>query len=364
MNARIADPLGLGATAAHGRGTLRNPAGRFEPRQTQAFDDGWGEAEAPALPPTAIADEHGKSALTYNQSPDLDFDRTLNPYRGCEHGCVYCYARPSHGFLGLSAGLDFESRLFAKPDAPRLLEAELRKPGYKPALVLVGANTDAWQPIERERRITRQLLEVLIAFKHPFGFISKSALLVRDLDLLAEASRVGICRGYVSVTTLDATLQRRLEPRTAAPGRRLEVIAALAGAGVPVGVMAAPMIPGLNDHELEAILHAAKAAGAQRAGYILLRLPYEIKDLFDTWLQDHYPDRKARVLELLRQTRGGGLNQAEFGLRMRGQGTYATLLQRRFEVAVRKLGLDAAWPPPPTHLFQPPPRPGDQLTLL
>ena len=364
MNARIADPLGLQATAAHGRGTLRNPAGRFEPRQTLAFDDGWGEEPVPAAPQTVVTDEHGRSALTYNESPDLDFDRTLNPYRGCEHGCIYCYARPSHGYLGLSAGLDFETRLYAKPDAPQLLQAELRKPGYKPALVLIGANTDAWQPVERERRITRQLLEVLLAFKHPFGFISKSALVTRDLDLLAEAGRLGLCRGYVTVTTLDATLQRKLEPRTAAPGRRLEVIAALAEAGVPVGVMAAPLIPGLNDHELEGILEAAKAAGAQRAGYIVLRLPLEIKDLFDTWLTDHYPDRKGRVLQLLRQMRGGALNTAEFGLRMRGTGTYADLLQRRFEVANRRLGLDAPWPSPVTALFAPPPRPGEQLRLL
>lgn len=363
MAKRTADTADLLPTAAKGRGTLRNPAGRFEPRRTEAFDDGWlcDPADRPA--PTVVRDETAKSALAYNDSPDLDFDRTLNPYRGCEHGCVYCYARPSHGFLGLSAGLDFETQIFAKPDAPEVLDAELRKPAYQPRLVLVGANTDAWQPAERQRGITRRLLEKLLEFRHPFGFITKSALIVRDRDLLAEGSRLGICRGYVSVTSLDAELQRKLEPRTASPQRRLEAIAALAHAGVQVGVMAAPMIPGLNDHELEAILRQAKAAGAQRAGYIVLRLPFEIKDLFESWLRDHAPDRADRVLKLVRDLRGGQLNSADFGTRMRGQGPLAELLEQRFRVATRALGLDENWPELRADLFAAPPKRGDQLKL-
>ena len=364
MNQRLPDAGALLPTATRGRGTTRNPVGRFEPRSTVAVDDGWGQEPDWSAAQTVVTDEHGKSALSYNQSPDLDFDRTLNPYRGCEHGCIYCYARPSHGFLGLSAGLDFETRIFAKPDAPALLEAELRRPAYKPALVLIGANTDAWQPAERQRGITRQLLEKLLEFRHPFGFITKSALILRDLDLLSEAARLGLCRGYVTVTTLQPELARKLEPRTAAPHRRLEVIAELAAAAIPVGVMAAPMIPALNDHELEGILTAAHAAGAQRAGYILLRLPFEIKDLFENWLHDHAPDRAQRVLSLLRQSRQGQLNNVDFGLRMRGTGPVADLLRQRFTLMVRRLGLDTGWPAPTTEQFAVPGRCKRQLELF
>ncbi|MEE9140536.1 MAG: PA0069 family radical SAM protein, partial [Alphaproteobacteria bacterium] len=311
-----------------GRGAVSNAAGRFEPFQREAVDDGWGDGDdddAWAPPPlaTTVTTDHSRSIIATNESPDVPFERSINPYRGCEHGCVYCFARPSHSYLGLSPGLDFESRLFAKPDAAMLLEGELRRPGTQARVIAIGTNTDPYQPVERRLRITRGLLEVLSAFRHPVSIVTKSALIARDLDILAPMAERGLVSAMVSVTTLERGLARRMEPRAATPGRRLETIRALSEAGVPVGVMAAPMIPGLNDHELERILERAAEAGAAAAGYLLLRLPFEIKDLFREWLEAHVPAKAPRVLALVREVRGGRLNDPRFGARMRGTGPYA-----------------------------------------
>ena len=352
-------------TAPKGRGSATNPSGRFEPWTREGFDDGWGSADEP-LPPlrTTVTPDASRTIIARNQSPDIPFDQSINPYRGCEHGCVYCYARPSHGYLGLSSGLDFETRLFAKPDAARLLDAELRREGYRVQPIALGTNTDPYQPIERERRITRAILETLVAFRHPFTIVTKSALVVRDLDLLAPMAAAGMVRVHLSVTTLDRGLARRLEPRAATPSRRLDAIRALAQAGVPTGVMVAPVILGLNDPEVEAILEAAAAAGAASAGYLLLRLPHEIKDLFQEWLDAHAPLRKERVLSLIRDSRGGRLNDPNFGSRHTGQGKHAELVAERFKLAARRLSLDRNGWKLDTSQFRPPPRPGDQLSLL
>jgi DNA repair photolyase len=359
-----------------GRGAIRNETGRFETQTRHAVDDGWSAADILADDPpplrTTVTVDSTRTIIAYNKSPDIPFDRSINPYRGCEHGCIYCFARPTHAFLGLSPGLDFESRLLVKPDAARLLEAELRDPKYRCDIIAMGTNTDPYQPIEREYRITRQILEVLSAHDHPVSIVTKSALILRDLDILAPMAERGLATVGVSVTTLDRGLARRMEPRAATPARRLETIAALVEAGVPTAVMAAPMIPALNDMELERILEAAVGAGARAAGYVLLRLPLEIKDLFGDWLAAHFPDRAARVLKLVRETRGGALYQAEFGERMRGQGPYAELIAQRFEAACRKLGINAErrsaetdrrWRLD-TSRFRPPSRKGDQLKLL
>ena len=297
-------------------------------------------------------------------SPDVGFDRSINPYRGCEHGCVYCYARPTHAYLGLSPGLDFESRLFAKPNAADILKRELRNPRYTPAMIALGTNTDPYQPLERRLRITRSLLEVLSECDHPVGIVTKSALVVRDLDILAPMAAKGLASVALSVTTLDASLASRMEPRAATPSRRLAALQQVAAAGVPTMVMAAPMIPAINDHELEAILERAAAAGAKSASYILVRLPLEIKDLFHEWLQAHFPDRAARVENLIRGARGGRLYDARYRTRMRGTGQYAELLARRFRIAARRLGLDRKLPPLDTSLFRKPTRKGEQLSLL
>src|SRR5215467_6960689 len=290
----------LDAARRHGRGAQTNVSGRFEPRVLVAFDDGWQSIED--LPPfkTEVSIDTARKVITRNISPDIPFDRSINPYRGCEHGCIYCFARPTHAFLGLSPGLDFESKLYMKPGAAKLLEAELRKPGYKPAVIAMGTNTDPYQPIEREYRITRGILEVLRDFNHPVGIVTKSALIQRDIDILAPMTEKRLAHAFVSITTLDRELARKMEPRAATPPRRLETIRALAAAGIPVGVMAAPMIPALNDHEMEGILEAAAAAGATAAGYTALRLPLEIKDLFTEWLEAHAPGRAQHVLELVR----------------------------------------------------------------
>lgn len=363
--------------ARKGRGCVSNAAGRFEPHAREAVDDGWDpgtgwhaagwDGEAPPPLRTEVTCETVKSALTRNASPDIPFDRSLNPYRGCEHGCVYCYARPSHAYMNLSPGLDFETKLFAKPGLAEVLERELRKPNYRPAPVMIGANTDPYQPVERDYRVTRRVLEVLRDYKHPACIVTKSANIVRDLDILAEMAADGLVSVGVSVTTLNGDLARTLEPRAAAPAKRLKTIAALSGAGVPVCVMAAPLIPTLNDFELEAILAHARDAGADLAAYILLRLPRELDGLFGEWLDAHAPGRKARVLNLLRESRGGRLNDANFGARMTGLGVHAKLLNQRFHVACRKLGLNAAEPGAfdlRCDLFARPPRPGDQLGLF
>ncbi len=349
----------------HRRGTGVNPANRFDRLTAGAVDDGWGRDPDDDLPPlrTEVAPDATRTIIARNDSPDVPFDRSINPYRGCEHGCVYCFARPSHAYLGLSPGLDFETRLFAKPDAARLLEAELRKPSYACATIAIGTNTDPYQPVERERRVMRQVLEVLAAFRHPVMITTKSALVVRDLDILAPMAADGLASVAVSVTTLDRDLCRKLEPRAAVPAARLAAIREVSAAGVPVHAMVAPVIPFVTDHELERILAAAAEAGATAASYILLRLPHEVKDLFDGWLAAHLPERRARVLNAVRASRGGKLYDATRGTRYTGTGTEAELLAQRFRVAANRLGLAKPRPALVTSLFRPPPRAGDQLAL-
>jgi len=329
--------------AKKGRGAVSNRSGRYEAFERIAIFDGWeaGRDQAgQARPQTSVARDSSRRMIARNQSPDVPFDRSINPYRGCEHGCIYCFARPTHAWLGLSPGLDFETKLFAKPDAAELLRAELASPSYRPAVLALGTSTDPYQPVERELGITRALLAVLHETRHPVAIVTKSPLVTRDLDILAPMAELGVVRVLISLTTLDGALARKLEPRAAAAKRRLAAIRQLAAAGVPVGVLAAPMIPALNDAELERILEAAAAAGARSAGYVLLRLPLEIKALFEEWLEAHYPERKAKVLKLVRETRGGKLYEPQWGLRMRGRGVYAELLEKRFRAACRKSGLE------------------------
>jgi len=353
----------IDSTRRRGRGAAANPSGRFERLQTESFQDGWEiEEELPPLK-TEVAIDATRSVLTRNSSPDVPFDRSVNPYRGCEHGCVYCYARPSHAQLGLSPGLDFETRLTAKPEAPRLLEAALRKPGYRAAPIAIGTNTDPYQPIEKRWRVMRGVLEVLRDYRHPVMITTKGSLVTRDLDILGGMARDGLAHVQVSVTTLDPHLSRAMEPRAAAPGRRLEMIRDLAGAGVPVGVNLAPVIPALNDHEIEAILSAAAKAGATRAGYITLRLPLEVSPLFRDWLARAFPNRAARVLRRVRELHGGRDYDPEIGRRMKGEGVHASLIARRFEAGCRRFGLSAGGRGLRTDLFRLPPRPGDQLSL-
>lgn len=321
------------------------------------------EDEPPRLA-TTVTPETTRTIITTNDSPDIPFDRSINPYKGCEHGCVYCFARPTHSYLGLSPGLDFESRIFSKPDAARLLRRELRRTGYRCAPIALGSNTDPYQPVERDLRITRALLEVMAEHRHPVTIVTKSDSVLRDLDLLAPMAGRRLVSVMISITTLDGRLARRMEPRAAVPHRRLAAIRALREAGVPVGVLASPMIPGLNDAELEAILAAAAAAGARSAAYILLRLPHELKELFTEWLETNYPLRAGRVLSLIRQVRGGRLYDGAFGSRMRGGGPHAEMLQRRFEVARRRAGLDGAPAPLDTSRFRVPAAPGDQMRLF
>jgi DNA repair photolyase len=333
---------GSPAHPVKGRGAALNPEGRFESLAREAFDDGWGSPleEEASRPRTTVTAEHAKSILTRNDSPDVPFTFSINPYRGCEHGCVYCFARPTHAYLELSPGLDFETRLFAKVNAAELLRKELARPGHRVEPIAIGVNTDAYQPIERDWRITRQVLEVLAESEHPCTLITKNAMIERDLDLLAPMARKNLVQAFVSVTTLDHELARRMEPRAAAPRRRLQAIRNLAAAGVPVGVMAAPVIPFLTDSELESVLEAAAEAGAQSAGYVLMRLPWELKDLFKDWLEHHFPLKAAHVMSRVRQMRGGRENDPGFGSRLRGEGLLAELLEKRFDIACRRLGLN------------------------
>jgi DNA repair photolyase len=348
-----------------GRGAVSNRQGRFEVDERSRFDDGWGSLDEPVPPlETTVTPEPIRRILTRNDSPDIPFDRSINPYRGCEHGCVYCFARPSHSYLGLSPGQDFESRIISKPDAPAALRDELDHPRYEPAVIALGANTDPYQPAERQHRITRSILEVLAAYRHPVTIVTKSAGILRDVDLLAEMARARLASVLVSITTLDRKLARRMEPRAAAPQRRLDTVRELTAAGVPAGVLASPMIPALNDHELEAILEASKAAGARAARYLVIRLPHELKGLVSEWLDTHYPERAERVLNLIRGLRGGELYDSRYGVRMRGEGPYADLLAQRFAVAARRLGLDGPMPALDTSQFERPGRPGDQLSLF
>lgn len=348
-----------------GRGAISNHAGRYEARRLEPFDDGWcaDDPRAPVID-TTVTPEVTRTIITRNESPDIPFDRSINPYKGCEHGCIYCFARPTHAYLGLSPGLDFESRIIFKPGAAALLRDELRKPGYRCAVMALGSNTDPYQPAERRLGITRSVLEVLSEHNHPVGIVTKSALVLRDLDLLADMARRSLARVMVSVTTLDRGLARRLEPRAASPQRRIETIRAIASAGVPAGLIVSPVIPGLTDAELERVMEAGAEAGARTATYLLLRLPLEIKDLFTEWLRAHAPLREKRVLGLVRQIRGGRLNDSEFGSRMRGSGPYAAMLARRYEVACRRLDLNRGAAELRTDLFKVPLRPGDQGTLF
>ncbi len=369
MKQRKASPGSAGADCAkparaRGRGACSNPQARFESLRHGAEDDGWttADAEAPALQ-TIVSVERARSVITRNRSPDIPFSQSVNPYRGCEHGCVYCYARPTHAYLGLSAGLDFESRLYAKDNAVQVLREELSRPGYRCEVIALGTNTDPYQPIERRWRITRSLLELLAECNHPCTIVTKSALVERDLDLLARMAAKRLVKVFVSVTSLDRVLARRMEPRAAAPQRRLAALAALAAAGVPTGVLVAPLIPALNDTDLERILDAARAAGCREAGYGLLRLPHEVRDLFEEWLVRHYPLRAAHVLSLLRQARGGKDDDPRFGSRMRGEGALADLIERRFDGACRRLGLQRRDLDLDTSSFRPPCT-GGQLSLL
>lgn len=325
-----------------GRGSALKPDSRFAEWQREHFDDGWSDADERLTdaPQTILSEDSARSVITFNRSPDVPFDRSINPYRGCEHGCCYCFARPSHAYLGFSPGLDFETRLVCKPDAAARLREELARPGYRCAPIALGVNTDAWQPIERRLGVTRSILEVLVETRHPVSIVTKGVLIERDLDLLAELAADGLAEVMISVTTLDKALARKMEPRAPTPERRLEMIGRLQAAGVPVGVLMAPLIPALNDHELERVLEAASAAGAQKAGYVLLRLPHELRALFADWLESHYPQRSARILNRLRELRGGELNNTEFGTRMRGEGIFADLYAQRFRNCVRRLGLN------------------------
>jgi len=354
----------IDAERRRGRGAGVNPSGRFEPVSRQVFDDGWETLEELPAFKTEVQVEKPRTIITRNQSPDISFDRSINPYRGCEHGCVYCFARPTHAYMGLSPGLDFESKLFAKPDAAKLLERELVKEGYQPRTIAIGTNTDPYQPIEKKWRIMREILEVLEAHNHPVGIVTKSALVARDIDILSRMAEKGLAKVALSVTTLDRTLARTMEPRAATPPKRLETIRQLAEAGIPASVMVAPIIPGLTDQEIERILDSARAAGAREAGYVILRLPLEVSPIFKDWLLRHYPDRYRHVLSLVRSMRGGKDYDAEWGKRMKGSGPYAWQIGRRFELAARKLGLNLERTKLRTDLFKAPKGASEQLMLL
>jgi DNA repair photolyase len=356
----------LGSQPFKGRGALSNPPVRFESTSVEKTDDGrQQEDEATASLPETVLPDRAKSVITTNNSPDVGFEQSINPYRGCSHGCVYCFARPTHAYLGLSPGLDFETKLFYKDNAVELLRAELSKRNYVCKTIALGINTDGWQPVERRLKVTRSVLEVLTECRHPVTIVTKSALVLRDLDLLQDLARDRLVSVMVSITSLDSDIKRTLEPRTASPQARLKVIEQLSAAGVPVGVLVAPVIPALTDHEMEHILEAAKAAGASSAGYVLLRLPHEVKDLFREWLAEHYPDRAKHVMSLINQSRGGKDYQAEFGTRMVGTGVFAQLLRTRFEVAKRKCAIDDAKRRHDlrTDLFRPPAIHQGQMTL-
>lgn len=347
-----------------GRGAASNAAGRYERFAYDAFDDGWDIPEDVERLETRLTPERAKTIVNELESPDLGFERTVNPYRGCEHGCIYCYARPAHAYVGLSPGLDFESRIFFKPDAAKLFEKTLVKKGYEPKLIVLGGNTDVYQPTERKLRITRSLLDVAWKFRQPIGLVTKSALVLRDLDILSEMAKLNLAKVAVSVTTLESKLARIMEPRAAAPRRRIETIKALAHAGVPVTVMTAPIIPALNDHEIETILETAAAAGASRAGYVVLRLPLEIKDLFREWLDAHVPDRARRVMKLVREMRGGKDYDPEWSKRLVGDGGYARLIRLRFQQASERLGLSGPPHPSDTSHFRIPMVSSRQLDLF
>jgi DNA repair photolyase len=352
------------AQRRRGRGAQSNASGRYEPTARVVFDDGWQNLEdLPAFKTTVTVDTSRK-IITRNDSPDLSFDRSINPYRGCEHGCIYCFARPTHAYLGLSPGLDFESKLFVKPEAAKLLERELSSPGYVPRTIAIGTNTDPYQPIEREHQVMRRILEVLERFGHPVGIVTKSALVTRDLDILARMASRRLAKVALSVTTLDPTLARVMEPRAATPARRLDALRQLSEAGVPTTVMVAPVIPALNDSEIERILDAAAAIGVKEAGYVLLRLPLEVRDLFREWLMANFPDRYRHVFKLIRDTRDGKDYDSSWGKRQVGSGPIAWMIGRRFEVACEKLGFNKTRTKLSVSHFEPPQRGPQQLKLL
>jgi DNA repair photolyase len=358
----------LGVVVEHaprrGRGAQSNAVGRYEPLARVAFDDGWRSLDE--LPPfkTTVQVDATRKIITRNDSPDIGFDRSINPYRGCEHGCVYCFARPTHAYLGLSPGLDFESKLFMKPEAAELLEKELAAANYQPRVIAIGTNTDPYQPIERRYQVMRRILEVLERVGHPVGIVTKSALVLRDLDILARLAERKLAKVALSVTTLDPELARKMEPRAATPMRRLETLRRLSQAGVPTTVMVAPVIPALNDSEIERILEAAQVAGVREAGYVLLRLPLEVRDLFREWLMANYPDRYRHVMKLVRDTRDGKDYDSEWGTRMKGTGPYAWMLGRRFEVACERLGLNVNRTTLTTQYFRKPKPDEAQLSLF
>jgi len=353
----------LPAEARRARGAATNVPGRYERHDRVAIDDGW-TPEPVGLLRTEIRFEEPRSAITRNSSPDVPFDRSINPYRGCEHGCIYCFARPSHAWLGLSPGLDFETRLVARPGIGKVLARELSRPSYRPAVIAIGTNTDPYQPVEKSARVMREILEVLRDFRHPVGIVTKGTLIERDIDILADMAALDLVHVGISVTTLDARIARAMEPRVPVPARRLATIRALAEAGVPVRAMVAPVVPGLTDTELEAILAASAEAGARAASWIMLRLPREVAPLFQDWLTEHFPDRAGRILARLREMHGGALYSAEWGRRMRGEGHYAEMIGARFRLAVKKLGLATGLAPLSTAHFRVPRKPSDQLELF
>ena len=367
LGARFGERLAP-ADLRRGRGAASNVTARFEPNRREDFDDGWTREEAPAPLKTEVTMERARSIITRNDSPDISFDRSINPYRGCEHGCVYCFARPSHAYVGLSAGLDFESKLFAKEGAAALLEKELAAAKYRPSSIALGANTDAYQPVERQYRVTRSVLEVLARARHPVGIVTKSNLVLRDLDLLAPMAEQGLVKVFISVTTLDRDLARTMEPRAPTPERRLEAIERLAQAGVPVGVMVAPIIPAVNDAEVEKILTRAHAAGAREAGYVTLRLPLELREIFREWLSVNFPDKLKHTMSLVQSMHGGKDYESQWGRRMAGSGPYAWMIGRRFEIAAQRLGYREAPLALRNDLFRAPERARDgeprQLALF
>ncbi len=354
----------VGGERRRGRGAVTNPSGRFEPHAKVAFDDGWQSLEE--LPPfkTYVTEERARKIITRNKSPDIGFDRSINPYRGCEHGCIYCFARPTHAYQGLSPGLDFESRLFVKPDAPELLARELSEPTYRPRMIAMGTNTDPYQPIEKKWQVTRRILEVLRDAGHPVGIVTKSALVLRDIDILSEMAKKNLAKVAVSITTLDHKLARAMEPRAATPQRRLATLRALSSAGIPTAVMVAPIIPAINDSEIERILDAATAAGVEGAGYVMLRMPLEIKDLFREWLREHFPDKEKHVISLVRDLHGGKDYDSTWGKRQTGAGPYAWSIGRRFELACERLGLNKKRSKLSVAHFHPPAANRRQLDLF
>jgi len=347
-----------------GRAAVNNPHVRFDQMRTEMVDDGWDRDEELPVLRTEIRDEQARKVISRNSSPDLSFDRSINPYRGCEHGCIYCFARPSHAFLGLSAGLDFETRLIARPNAAAQLQKELSHPKYQPKTIAIGTNTDPYQPIEKDRQIMREVLQVLAAFHHPVAIVTKGTLIERDIDILAPMAAKGLLRVGISVTTLDPKTSRAMEPRVPSPKARLRTIAKLSDAGIPVRAMVSPVVPALTDHELEDILTACQTAGAVAASSIVLRLPREVAGLFRDWVAETYPDRAARIMNRVRELHGGKDYDPSFGTRMTGQGEWAAMMRQRFVLATKKLGLDRSLPPLRTDLFARPAMVGDQLSLL